>query len=91
MVLATGDDEGGVGVSGVRNTRSRQNVVFELGFFFARLGKERVAVLLESGVEKPSDVAGLAYIEIDSGGPGNTYWPTESRPQGIPVAFSKIP
>jgi predicted nucleotide-binding protein len=41
-------------------------VVFELGFFFGKLGRKRVAVL-NSGVEKPSDVDGLAYITYPAG------------------------
>jgi predicted nucleotide-binding protein len=39
--------------------RARQNVVFELGFFFGSVGRERVAVLYEPDVEKPSDIDGL--------------------------------
>jgi predicted nucleotide-binding protein len=48
--------------------RGRQNVIFELGFFFGKLGRERVCVLLAGGVEEPSDIAGLVYITIDAGG-----------------------
>jgi predicted nucleotide-binding protein len=48
--------------------RARQNVVFEFGFFAGRLGRGRVAVLYEHGVELPSDVAGVAFIMLDTGG-----------------------
>ncbi len=68
IVLLTGDDEGGLSGSGERHRRARQNVVFELGFFVGRLGRTRVAVLYEEGVELPSDASGVLYTRIDPGG-----------------------
>jgi predicted nucleotide-binding protein len=47
------------------NSRSRQNVIFELGFFLGKLGVDRVCVLLDDGVEKPSDYDGVVYIPFD--------------------------
>lgn len=44
--------------------RARQNVVLELGFFFARLGRNRVCCLYKSGVELPSDISGVIYKEF---------------------------
>jgi hypothetical protein len=67
VVLLTADDEGGL-AGGVTHPRARQNVIFELGFFFGRLGRRRVAVLIEEGVEKPSHVDGLPASA--SAGPG---------------------
>lgn len=43
--------------------RARQNDVLEMGFFFGRLGRERVCVVYESGVELPSDVGGILYVQ----------------------------
>ena len=63
VVLLTGDDEGGA-KGEPRQPRARQNVVFELGFFFGKLGRDHVAVLYEPTVERPSDVDGLAYISL---------------------------
>lgn len=45
--------------------RARQNVVLELGYFVGRLGRDRVAALMGRGVEKPSDIHGLAYLPFD--------------------------
>jgi len=45
--------------------RARQNVVLELGMLLARLGRERISILLstaEEDMEKPSDIDGLIYI-----------------------------
>ena len=42
--------------------RARQNVVFELGYFVGHLGRGRVAVISDSGLEWPSDLVGVAYV-----------------------------
>jgi predicted nucleotide-binding protein len=42
--------------------RARQNVLFELGFFFAKLGRNRVCCLLKKNIEKPADIEGIVYI-----------------------------
>ena len=38
-----------------------------MGFFLRRLGRERVCVVYESGVELPSDLSGILYVQYDSG------------------------
>jgi predicted nucleotide-binding protein len=91
VVLITADDEGGIRASGEMRPRGRQNVIFELGFFFGTLGRQRVAVLLEEGVEKPSDVAGLVYIIIDHGGAWKYLLARELEAAGISVDRSRIP
>lgn len=48
--------------------RARENVVFELGYFLGRLGRERVCALTKGNVEPPSDYDGVAYISLDDGG-----------------------
>ena len=45
--------------------RARQNVILELGFFVGKIGRARVAALVEPTVEQPSDILGLAYIGFD--------------------------
>jgi predicted nucleotide-binding protein len=65
VVLLTGDDEGGPrGKPEQFQPRARQNVVLELGWFQGRLGRKKVAVLLDDHVEQPSDIAGLVYISL---------------------------
>jgi hypothetical protein len=63
VVLVTGDDVGGL-KGGELQPRARQNVVFELGFFFSKLTRHKVAVLYEADVEKPTDVDGVGYISL---------------------------
>jgi predicted nucleotide-binding protein len=60
VVLLTPDDVGG-SVGDAQESRARQNVIFELGFFCGRLGRKHVAAI-NKGVEKPSDIDGFAYI-----------------------------
>ena len=68
IVVATGDDEGQLRGGSKLLPRPRQNVVLELGFFHGKLGRDRVAILLEPGVELPSDYGGVVYIELDEAG-----------------------
>lgn len=74
IVLLTPDDEGRLaGSDESLKPRARQNVILELGYFFGRLGRKRVAVL-NRGVEQPSDVHGLNYISY-----GGETWLEELR------------
>lgn len=50
-----------------KELRARQNVVFELGFFVGKLGRERTFALVEKGVALPSDIHGVVYIPLDWG------------------------
>lgn len=67
VVLLTADDEGSV-KGGDQQPRARQNVVFEMGYFIARLGRDRVTLLLAPGVEQPSNLNGVLYTPIDAEG-----------------------
>jgi predicted nucleotide-binding protein len=58
IVLMTPDDLAGSGV------RARQNVVLELGWFMAHLGRERVLLLYAGDVEIPSDIFGIVYLQF---------------------------
>ncbi|MGL5439356.1 MAG: TIR domain-containing protein [Filifactoraceae bacterium] len=68
IVLATPDDEGKAKSEPDFKSRVRQNVVLELGMFLAKLGREKVAILLKENAdfEKPSDIQGLIYIPFQS-------------------------
>jgi predicted nucleotide-binding protein len=66
VVLLTADDVGGVDANSLK-PRARQNVVLELGFFMAHLGRARVVALCEEGVERPSDIDGVLYIQLAGG------------------------
>ena len=91
VVLLTGDDQGGIASVSEQRLRGRQNVIFELGFFFGRLGRDRVAVLLDPDVEKPSDIDGLVYIELDAAGAWKYSLARELAHVGIEVDHARIP
>ena len=66
IILLTADDEGKAKVETDYKNRARQNVVFEMGYFIGKLGRERVFLLLENGVDKPGDLDGIIYVPIDN-------------------------
>lgn len=55
--------------------RARQNVIFEHGFFTGRLGRDKVAFLVQKDIERPSDTDGLLYIPFST----NNHWKTKLR------------
>lgn len=66
IVLMTADDIGyPINQEEKKRNRPRQNVVLELGYFSARLGRNRTLVLMKGDVELPSDVLGLVYEPMD--------------------------
>jgi predicted nucleotide-binding protein len=66
VVLMTPDDFGyPAGKEEEKQHRPRQNVVLELGYFAAKLGREKTFVLTKGDVEMPSDVLGLVYEPMD--------------------------
>ena len=70
IVLFTPDDIGGLQSADEQQARARQNVIFELGYFAGRLGRERVCILNVPGVEIPSDIFGLGYVAFDASSDG---------------------
>jgi predicted nucleotide-binding protein len=47
--------------------RARQNVIHEAGYSQGALGTRNTIVLLEKGVDAPSNIAGLTYIPFEPG------------------------
>jgi predicted nucleotide-binding protein len=41
--------------------RARQNVIFEMGYLFALLGRKNVCCLLQGKMENPTDIDGVVY------------------------------
>jgi len=70
FVLLTPDDK--VLNSGDPNElkrRARQNVIFELGFFYGQYGRRsgRILVLHKGPIEIPTDISGIIWIDISDG------------------------
>lgn len=91
VVLLTPDDVGAVATSAkTMNSRSRQNVVLELGYFFGKLGRDKVCALYKGGVELPSDMLGVIYIALDSEGAWKYSLAKELRAAGLAVDMNKV-
>jgi predicted nucleotide-binding protein len=91
IVLATGDDEGRLkGEDEPLRPRARQNVILELGWFAGKLGRQKVALLYKRGVELPSDMGGVLYVELDPGEGWKLKLAREMRAVGLPVDMNKV-
>ncbi len=84
VVLLTPDDMGAPAKEAPR-PRARQNVIFELGFFIGRLGRERVCALVKGDVETPSDYDGVAYTKFDDAGGWRMKFVQELKAAGFDV------
>ena len=71
VILMSPDDT--LEVDGQIYKQARQNVVLELGYFMAKLGRSNVCVLVKGDVEKPSDISGILHLPFS----GN--WKTDLR------------
>jgi predicted nucleotide-binding protein len=67
-LVLTGEDAVGDG-----KIQARQNVIHELGLFQGRLGYHRAIALVESGIELPSNIAGVSQIRFDKGNIATTF------------------
>jgi predicted nucleotide-binding protein len=88
IVLVTPDDYGSSKEmpDDVRE-RARQNVIFELGFFYGQLGRGRVCVLHKNPAEIPSDLHGIIYIEMDAFKGWERKLARELRSANIPISI----
>lgn len=49
-----------------KETRARPNVIFEFGYFVAKLGRQKVCALHKGDVAIPSDLSGFIYKNVDN-------------------------
>ncbi len=88
LVLLTADDLGRSAKVQDEQPRARQNVVFEAGYFVGLLGRGKVVLLHEHGVELPSDLDGVLYVELSGG------WQTnvgiEMRAAGLDIDLNRL-
>ena len=91
VILGTPDDVGGLADEPDNlQPRMRQNVVLELGYFAAALGRNRVCVLLKGDVERPSDYDGVIYIQLDDSEGWKLTLGRELRAAGFDVDLNKL-
>jgi hypothetical protein len=90
IVLLTPDDKGApIGSDDYRN-RARQNVIYELGFFNAKLGRNRVCTLKKGEIEVLSDYLGVVYVEMEDGGAWKNQLAREIKAAGLPINLEAL-
>lgn len=91
IVLLTPDDRGGLASLPYesQSQRARQNVIFELGYFIGKLGRNRVCALYSEGVEIPSDYSGVLFLKYDEGGAWRLSLAKEIKAAGIDIDMNK--
>ena len=72
--------------------RSRQNVIFELGYFIGKIGRTRVLALYEDvdNFELPSDYRGVMFIKYDNTNSWKLELVKELKAIGIPVSADDL-
>lgn len=90
IVLLTDDDLGKSKKDELDNARARQNVILEMGYFIGKLGRDKVCPLYSKGVELPSDLYGLLYIELDSSAHWQISIAKELKAAGYSIDLNKL-
>jgi len=91
IVLITPDDVGApTNQKDHLQPRARQNVIFELGFFLGKLGRNRVCALYKEGVEIPSDYKGVLFVPMDEAGAWKLLLAREIKAAGISIDLNKV-
>ena len=91
VVLLTPDDVGST--SNDRENlklRARQNVILELGYFLAKLGRKRTVALVVDGVEIPSDFSGVLYIPFGKGNEWKLVLASEMKAIGMDIDMNEV-
>ncbi len=87
VILFTKDDMGKLKSAESYTYRARQNVVFEAGYFIAKLGRSRVIIIKEEELEIPSDLSGVVYTARNN-------WQVEVlrelKSMGMDIDFNKV-
>ncbi len=91
IVLMTPDDVGApIQQEDKLKLRARQNVIFELGYFFHALGRKGVCALYREGVELPSDIYGVVYVLMDEFDAWQLTLAREMRQAGLSFDANKL-
>ena len=89
VALFTPDDVGGTPDDDLQ-PRTRQNVIFELGYFIGKHGRDRVCVLVRGTPEIPSDYSGVVYIPLDGSGGWNGALIRELKRAGFNIDANSV-
>jgi predicted nucleotide-binding protein len=90
VVLLTPDDFGKAKADDDLEPRARQNVLLELGYFIAKLGREHVCALRKGDVVIPSDFAGVVWTDMDIAGAWKSALGRELQAAGHQIDWNKV-
>jgi len=91
IVILTPDDVGAPqNKANEQKPRARQNVIFELGYFVGKIGRNRVCALYKEDVDMPSDYNGVLYVPLDANDAWQLKLAKEIKQAGIDVDLNKI-
>jgi len=73
IAIATPDDKGGLATEAPSDyePRARENVWLEVGWFWGRLGRDKVMLLRKGEIEPPTDLKGFEYHSYREAPPGD--------------------
>lgn len=90
IVLYTPCDLGRAKDDDELNPRARQNVIFEHGYLMGKIGRKNVCALVKSKVEKPNDISGVVYIDMDDNGAWKHMLIKEMKSAGYIIDANKL-
>lgn len=90
IILLTPDDVGKAKNEDVLQSRARQNVVLELGYFMGKLGRNKVCAFKSDELEIPTDFSGVIWNQLDSTGAWKHVLSKELREAGYDLDSSKL-
>lgn len=74
--------------------RARQNVIYELGFFSGKLGRNKVCALSKNdptgNIELPSDFLGVVYVSMDGNGSWRIQLAKEMKSAGLSINLESL-
>lgn len=65
IILMTPDDDLTNNTDKTKIFRARQNVILELGYFWAKFSRSKFAVIKKGSFESPSDIQGVIYLPFE--------------------------
>jgi predicted nucleotide-binding protein len=89
VVLLTPDDIGSP-KGGTLQSRARQNVILELGYFIGKLGRDKVCAMKLGDLEIPSDIIGVVWTPFDEHGAWKTALARELKDAGHEIDWEKV-
>jgi len=90
IILLTADDKGKPKNDKRYKLRARQNVIFEMGYFRAKLGKRNLCYMYEEEVELPSDIKGIGYVAVKSDDKWQLELVNELQSRGFDVSADSL-